>query len=302
MATSLTDGMSVSVEVLEPLPQASAPADLALRDLGPISPRPSRRVRPRWWFELGFVVVLDLLYEMIRNEAPDQVAEAVGNSRSVLHVEHLVGLDIESGINALFASHAWLAIPANYCYSTLHTVVAVAVLVWLYVARPTRYRRARSVLLAMTLIALVGYWLFPLAPPRLTTGAGFVDTVRAFSTWGVSPATPVVSASNPYAAMPSMHVGWALWSGTMLARFAHRPWLRVLGVCYPLATFLVVVATANHFVLDGLVAAVVFVGSLAVVHLVGRAATRTRRWVRPGVLLSGRPRAGGLAPVTKPAS
>lgn len=266
MASSLTEGTSVPVEVLPCPPQGSAWAEPVKAE--PTSARSSRAARPRWWFELGFVVVLDLLYEMIRNEAPDQVAEAVGNSRSVLRVEHLVGLDIESRINALFASHAWLAIPANYYYSTLHMVVAVAVLVWLYVARPTRYRRARSVLLAMTLIALVGYWLFPLAPPRLTTGGGFVDTVRVFSTWGMSPSAPVVSASNQYAAMPSMHVGWALWAGVMLARFAHRQWVRVLGVCYPLATFLVVLATANHFVLDGLVAAVVFVVAFGVVGLV----------------------------------
>lgn len=235
------------------------------------SASPSPRSRPRWWFELGFVVVLDLMYEMIRNEAPDQVALAVANARSILRVESIVGLNVESGINSLFASHTWLAIPANYYYSTLHMVVAIAVLVWLYVSRPAHYRRSRSVLLAMTLTALLGYWLFPLAPPRLTPGFGFVDTVRVFNTWGVSSSAPLVSASNQYAAMPSMHVGWALWSGVMLARYADKRWLWALGVSYPVVTFVVVVATANHFVLDAVVAAVVFVASFGVVDLVGRA-------------------------------
>jgi len=95
----------------------------------------------------------------------------------------------------------------------MHFAVTLAFLVWLYRRRPQAYRTARGVLLAMTLLALVGYWLYPLAPPRLMPGGGFVDTVRIWGTWGVAASEPVTSASNQYAAVPSMHVGWALWCG-----------------------------------------------------------------------------------------
>jgi hypothetical protein len=142
--------------------------------------------------------------------------------------------------------------------------------VWLYVAQPTHYRRARSVLVTMTLLALVGYWLFPLAPPRLMAGGGFVDTVRHFGTWGVPASDPVVSASNQDAAMPSMHVGWSLWSGITLARLAGTPFVRVLGGLYPVATFLVVLATGNHFVLDSVAALVLFVVSTAFADTLAR--------------------------------
>jgi len=85
---------------------------------------------------------------------------------------------------------------------------------------------------AMTLLALVGYWLYPLAPPRLMPGGGFVDTVRSWGTWGVAASEPVTSASNQYAAMPSMHVGWALWCGVIVARHVRRPAVQALG-CIP---------------------------------------------------------------------
>ena len=110
----------------------------------------------------------------------------------------------------------------------------------------------------MTLLALVGYWLYPLAPPRLAPGDGFIDTVRMLGTWGVAPSDIVASASNQYAAMPSMHVGWALWSGLTIARFAPRPTVRALGLLYPFVTFLVVIVTGNHFVLDAVGALLVF--------------------------------------------
>ncbi|RYV52990.1 phosphatase PAP2 family protein [Pengzhenrongella frigida] len=227
--------------------------------------------RPRWWRELSFVGVIYLAYSLIRNGAPEQVARAQDNARSIVHLEHLFGLDVEHGINAFVASLPALAIPANYYYATLHLAVTMSVLAWLYAVRSPEYRRARSVLLTMTLLALVGYWLFPLAPPRLMTGGDFVDTVRSFSTWGVAPSAPISTASNQYAAMPSMHVGWALWSGITLAQLARTPLLRGLGAAYPATTLLVVVATGNHFLLDAVAALVLFVVAIVIVDVAGRA-------------------------------
>jgi len=223
-----------------------------------VPPAPFGRYRPRWWREVVFVGVLYGLYSLVRNAAPTQVAAAERNAAGVLRLEHLLRLDIEHHVNSFVAAVPAIAVPANYYYATLHFIVTASVLVWLFVARPRDYRAARTVLLVMTLLALVGYWLFPLAPPRLTPGEGFVDTVRTFGTWGVAPSAIVASASNQYAAMPSMHVGWALWSGLTVARYAPRRTVRALGLAYPVATLLVVVATGNHFVLDAVGALLVF--------------------------------------------
>lgn len=216
------------------------------------------RERPRLWPELAFIAVLYGLYSMVRNAAPEQVALAERNATAIMHLEHLLRLDVELRVNTFVAGLPALAVPANYYYATLHFVVTGGVLVWMYLARPRAYRTARTVLLTMTLLALVGYWLYPLAPPRLTPGAGFVDTVRTFSTWGVAPSAVVQTASNQYAAMPSMHVGWALWSGLAIARNARRTVTRILGALYPVVTLVVVVATGNHFVLDAVGALFVF--------------------------------------------
>ena len=118
----------------------------------------------------------------------------------------------------------------------------------------------------MTLLALVGYWLYLLAPPRLMPGGGFVDTVRSWGTWGVAASEPVNSASNQYAAMPSMHVGWALRCGVIVARHVRRPAVQALGMLYPVVTLLVVVVTGNHFVLDAAGAVVAFVAAVAAVR------------------------------------
>ena len=146
--------------------------------------------------------------------------------------------------------------------------VRAAVLVWLYRRRPAHYARTRAVLLTMTLMALVCYWLYPLAPPRLMTGGGYIDTGRVFILWGVTPSDDLVALSNQYAAMPSMHFGWALWSGVAVVMLAERRVVRVLGALYPVLTLAVVVVTGNHFVLDA-AAALVFLALASVIVAAG---------------------------------
>ncbi|HEX5333529.1 MAG TPA: phosphatase PAP2 family protein [Cellulomonas sp.] len=225
--------------------------------------------RLRWWRELVFLGLVYLLYSVIRNAAPAQVGRAQNNATAILDLEGVLGLDVEQGLNLRFGRVEWLAVPANYYYATMHFAVTLTLLVWLYRRRPQAYRAARGVLLVMTLIALVGYWLYPLAPPRLMAGGGFVDTVRAWGTWGVAASEPVTSASNQYAAMPSMHVGWSLWCGVIIARHVRRPAVQALGMLYPAVTLLVVVVTGNHFVLDAAGAFVAFIVAVVAVRVGG---------------------------------
>ncbi|MFG3098973.1 phosphatase PAP2 family protein [Streptomyces sp. NPDC048182] len=206
--------------------------------------------RPRLWFEVLLVAVSYWTYSQVRNAVPEQRAAALRNADWIWRVEHLFGLDVEDTVNHAVNSVTWLVVGMNYYYATLHFVVTLGVLVWLFRSHPGRYAATRLVLFATTAVALLGYYLYPLAPPRLMRGGGFVDTVLVHRTWGSMASGDLKSMSNQYAAMPSMHIGWSVWCGLTIFALASVPWVRVLGLLYPVATLVVIVATANHFWLD----------------------------------------------------
>ncbi|MEW2284344.1 phosphatase PAP2 family protein [Streptomyces sp. NPDC047841] len=216
---------------------------------GPLG-RLRRPRRPRLWFEILLIAVSYWTYSLIRNAVPEQRSAALRNADWIWRVEHALGIGVEQSVNHAANSVTWLIIGMNYYYATLHFVVTIGVLVWLYRRHPGRYAAARLVLFATTGVALVGYYLFPLAPPRLMRGGHFVDTVMAHHTWGSMASGDLKHMSNQYAAMPSMHIGWSLWCGLTVCALASVPWVRVLGLLYPATTLLVIVATANHFWLD----------------------------------------------------
>jgi hypothetical protein len=183
---------------------------------------------------------------------PDHERAAFRRAATVLNVEHHLHLGIEKSLNAFVAARDVLAYACNYYYATMHFVVTIGVMVWLYRSHPLRYRSLRTVLLATNVIALIGFWLYALAPPRMLGSRGFVDTVVSFHTWGSWGSSGVDSASNQFAAMPSLHIGWSLWCAIVLYRLARRRWVRAAAVVYPLATLFVIVGTANHYLVDAL--------------------------------------------------
>lgn len=206
--------------------------------------------RPRLWFEILLIAVSYWTYSLIRNAVPEQKSAALRNADWIWGVEHDLGLAFEHSVNHAVDSVTWLIVGMNYYYATLHFVVTLGVLVWLYRWHPGRYAPARLALFATTAVALVGYYLYPLAPPRLMPGGDFIDTVVTHNTWGSMASGDLKSVSNQYAAMPSMHIGWSLWCGLTIFALASVPWVKVLGLLYPTATLVVIVATANHFWLD----------------------------------------------------
>ncbi|HWB67245.1 MAG TPA: phosphatase PAP2 family protein [Mycobacteriales bacterium] len=215
--------------------------------------RPDSARPPRWWQELGFIAAVYGLYTLIRNAVPGHEVAARHRAHSIIHIESWLHIDIEHTLNRFVATtqidHVhWLAYVSDYYYATLHFVVTIAVLVWLYRWHPLRYRSIRSVLIITNLGALVGFWLFSLAPPRMLPN--FVDTIVQFHTWGSWASPGVDSASNQFAAMPSLHIAWSLWCAIAIVKLAKRRWVRVLGALYPAATLFVILGTANHFVLD----------------------------------------------------
>ena len=202
----------------------------------------------------------------MRNAVPEHEHAALSRSADVIKIEGRLHIGVEKTVNAFVASRDALAYVCNYYYATLHFVVTIGVMVWLYRRHSLRYRSLRTVLLTTNVVALAGFWLYSLAPPRMLTGAGFVDTVVTFHTWGSWGSSGVDSASNQFAAMPSLHIGWALWSAIVVAQLARRRWVRIAAACYPLATLFVIVGTANHFVLDAVGGAVVVGIGFAVEH------------------------------------
>ncbi|MFJ6791848.1 phosphatase PAP2 family protein [Streptomyces angustmyceticus] len=222
----------------------------------PVVPRRMARLRaprtPRLWFEILLIAVSYWTYSLIRNAVPEQKAKALRNADWIWQAEHSLGIAVERTVNHAVDSVTWLIVTMNYYYATLHFIVTIGVLVWLYRWHPGRYAAARTALFATTGVALIGYYLYPLAPPRLMTGGGFVDTLVDHGTWGSIASGNLASMSNQYAAMPSMHIGWSLWCGLTIALLARRRWVKALGLLYPATTLLVIVSTANHFWLDAI--------------------------------------------------
>ncbi|MEU0055413.1 phosphatase PAP2 family protein [Streptomyces sp. NPDC006334] len=252
---------------------------------------PLRRLRaprrPRVWFEVLLIALSYWTYSLIRNAVPEQRTEALRNADWIWRAEHQLGIAAEQSINHTVNSATWLIVGMNYYYATLHFVVTLGVLVWLYRAHPGRYAACRLGLFATTGVALAGYYFYPLAPPRLMTGAHFVDTVVVHRTWGSMASGDLKSMSNQYAAMPSMHIGWSLWCGLTIFALAATPWARVMGLLYPTLTLVVIVATANHFWLDAVGGALCLAFGCALSRLwYGTLPHRLPRTTAPGVLLT----------------
>ena len=208
--------------------------------------------------EAALVLAMLFAYTRIRLVASDDRSLAEGHARGVLAVERWLHVDVEATLNRALAALPPAEVAASYWYAALHYTVTPVALVLLYRSRPAEYRRLRAALVLATAVALVGYVTFPTAPPRLV--AGYTDTLAATSSvgwWGAegSAVRGAGGAVNQFAAMPSMHVGWALWCSLVLWRLARTRGQRALAAAYAPVTALVVVSTANHWVLDVLLGA-----------------------------------------------
>ncbi|MCW3816128.1 phosphatase PAP2 family protein [Micromonospora sp. DR5-3] len=212
--------------------------------------------------ELALVAALFLAYKIGRVAAAGREPTAVLNGERVWRWERLLHLPAEAALQQPLLAHELLVRLTNTYYAYVHFPATALCLVWLYVRRPAHYRWARRMLATLTAAALVLHFLLPLAPPRLTGRTGMIDTASRFGP-AVYGAPEADTVSNQYAAMPSLHVGWALVVAVVLVRVTAGR-LRWLWLTHPLATLLVVVGTGNHYWLDCLVAAALLGVILAV--------------------------------------
>ncbi|MEU1851759.1 phosphatase PAP2 family protein [Streptomyces sp. NPDC019990] len=245
--------------------------------------------RLRWWTELPLILLVYAFYTAGRLLARGDVSTAVDHGLAILRVEKALYLNAETPLNRLFTREPWIGIPADFWYASLHYLVTPVVLVWLFRSRAVRYRAARTWLMTSTLIGLIGFTLMPTCPPRLLEAShGFVDTMAQYASygwWGGAASAPrgMGGMTNQYAAMPSLHVGWALWCGVVLWRYGGTRAAKAAGVAYPLITTLVVMGTANHYFLDAVAGAAVMGVGLLLAPVVTRASDRVRARLVPPV-------------------
>ncbi|GAA0703712.1 bifunctional glycosyltransferase 87/phosphatase PAP2 family protein [Streptomyces thermocarboxydus] len=257
----------------DPVPTQYAPPVPARFGFVPLLPFLRRvLIRPNLLLELLLIRVTYAGYARVRlaatggsNEAGRARAEEHG--QQILDLERVLHLDIEHAVNHAVVKIGWLRQFFDFYYTSFHFVVPLTVLGLLYWRRPVHYRWARSALGFATLLALAGFWLYPLAPPRLMPGLGIIDTVHGVQDFSKPDYGTLTALTNQYAAMPSLHFGWSLWCGLVIAVIAPKVWMKALGLLHPLFTAAAIVATGNHWILDAAGGAVVVVGGFGLTYL-----------------------------------
>ncbi|MFD5481937.1 bifunctional glycosyltransferase 87/phosphatase PAP2 family protein [Streptomyces hawaiiensis] len=256
-----------------PIPTEYAPAAPARFRHIPLAPF-LRRVltRPNLLLELLLLRAAYAAYSQVRLAATGGSisagrAEAEENGRQILGLERALHIDIEHWANHTVVTIDRLRDLCDFYYTSLHFIAPLTVLALLYWRRPADYRWARSALGIATLLALVGFWLYPLAPPRLMPTLGYIDTVHGVQDFSQPDYGTLTALTNQYAAMPSLHFGWSLWCGVVIAVLARRWWIKALGLLHPLCTASAIVATANHWVLDAVGGALVVGAGFGLVYV-----------------------------------
>jgi hypothetical protein len=231
-----------------------------------------------WWVEIGIVAVFDLIYESLRDLNSSSTKHAFDNAMRVIGWERDLHIYVEHDWQRWFLAHAkWLVIVGNYYYGAIYIAITIAALVFLYRRFPDDYPLWRNTLAVGTMLGLIGFATFPLMPPRLldTFGHhapyGYVDTLVKYPTFWSFNSSAMKTISNQYAAMPSLHCGWALWGCAVFLPRVRSWWAKALAVAYPVATVTVVVITANHYFLDGVGGAVIFIVGYAIARVFTRA-------------------------------
>lgn len=201
--------------------------------------------RPTWWIQVLIIVGFAVAYDEVRALHGNVVAAAVRHGRDVLSVDKTLHLNWSEPMNHWLVHHEWVGNALSGYYVIMHLGMTALMLLILWV-NGSRYRYQRNVLLLLSLIGLGVYWVYPTAPPRLI-GEGFHDTVASTLPFAYTVET---ASANLYAAMPSLHMAWALWVTAAIWAITTRWWLRVLGVLHAIVTAATVLATGNHYTAD----------------------------------------------------
>jgi PAP2 superfamily len=209
--------------------------------------------------QIGLFVGAFLLYDAVRGAVLDgNPYKPFGNAMRIINFERALHIFVEPSVQAWAENKHVLMDVLDWTYLNGHFFITLAALVFIYFRRNDSFYFVRNVLLISMLLALFGYWLYPTAPPRLMPEWGFTDSVSQFVTHskGYWDNTAAGAFANAYAAVPSMHVCFSSIIGLTMFRLSTHRLTKVAWSLYPALVTFVVVATANHFLVD------VFLGAL----------------------------------------
>jgi membrane-associated phospholipid phosphatase len=228
-----------------------------------------RRLFPRGYADFGYQLLIWFgflaAYQVARGVADRDPTRAFANGWRIIDVEQrLAGLG-ELTLQGWTQSSRVLETLVSWTYwNSEFTVIGLALL-WVYFRRNEAFTRFRNTILLANVLGLIGYVFLPTAPPRLFTSMGFTDTLSQFG--GLNHGSGLVElASNPYAAMPSLHAADALIAGVILASVVRRPVWKAVWILWPAWVWFAVMATGNHFWLDVVAGVVLATVALAIVY------------------------------------
>ncbi|HTE85335.1 MAG TPA: phosphatase PAP2 family protein [Dehalococcoidia bacterium] len=218
-------------------------------------PRAGLRLARLALVELAVAAIGYLVYSLTCGAVGAHESVAFGNANRIVELERSIGILVERQLQAPVLAHGAVLQVFNAIYMWGHLPLVIAVALWLFAYHRSEYRVIRNAVLISGGLALIVFYVFPLAPPRLVPSLGLVDTAAM-----VSPIYDTVEPKvffNPYAAMPSMHIGWDLLMGFALAWCSTHAFLRWTGALIPAGMLLAIVVTGNHYVVDGVAGALV---------------------------------------------
>jgi len=234
-------------------------------------------------FEIALVALAFLFYFIVRGSVVDRHAEALRNANSIMDVERALGIFWEPRLQEIVLNRRPLVDLFNFIYFWLDFPLIVVVGLTLYFFRRHHYTVARDAILLSGAIALIIYNVFPVMPPRLMPSGEFVGTIEKYNQLSYQ-AQSMEAFVNPYAAVPSLHFGWAMIIGGALVCATRNMIVRGLGIVLPWAQLAAIVFTANHFIADAFVGLVVCLAGLGLAAAMQRwgypfvAAFAERRW------------------------
>jgi PAP2 superfamily len=218
------------------------------------------RLLPHGWLDalrqVSLFAAAYLGYRLVRGLVEGDANAAFAHARDLISLERTLHLFVEPSIQAWASGSHLVMVLSSWLYVNAQTTVTFGALLYIYLRHNRNFYFVRNMFMIAMAIALVGYTAFPTAPPRFMPEWGFIDTVSDFTGVHVSHTSAAASALfNPYAAVPSMHVAFALMIGWPLARLSRHRVVSVLWMLYPFLMAFVIVVTANHFIFDALLGA-----------------------------------------------
>lgn len=243
--------------------------------------RLNREEISKFILETALVFGIMIVYFLIRGGLPVRAAEAFARANQVIQLEQRLGFFVELEWQGKITDSEMTMKLANWVYVWGHMPVLIFAAVWMYVRNRARYRVYRNALILSGFVGLIGYALFPVAPPRLLPEWGFVDTVAALTkeNYEMQPGFFI----NHYAAVPSLHFGWALLIGIGLIDADKNLLIRAFAVVSTVAMFFAIVLTANHFLFDMIIGSAIVLLALAIAQAVDNGFFRRGRFKRQQV-------------------